>query len=84
MTPSEDPTGERSFLHDLSNLVAVVQGNLHLLSVKAKKNPDAFKTEDVMKRVEPALASMTKLVELLNSRREQVRSSMSPADKVAS
>jgi len=84
MTPSEDPTGERTFLHDLSNVVAVAQGHLHFIMMKSKKNPDALKVEDLLTKVEIVLASMNKTIELLNARREIVRSSVGTGDKAAS
>jgi hypothetical protein len=84
MTPSEDPTGERTFLHDLSNVVAVAQGHLHLIVMKAKKNPDALKVDDLLKKVDTILASMNKTIELLNARREVVRSRVGAGDKAAS
>jgi hypothetical protein len=84
MTPAEDPTGERTFLHDLSNIVAVAQGNLHLILLKAKKNPGEMKVEDVLAKVEQSLTSMNKMVEFLNARREVVRNSANQRQKEAS
>jgi hypothetical protein len=73
MTPAEDPTGERAFLHDLSNILAVAQGNLHLILLKAKKSPGDLKVEDLLAKVEVSMSSMNKMVEFLNARRDIVR-----------
>ena len=66
----EDPTGERAFLHDLSNIIAITQGNLQLLMRKIKKNPDEVKIEDVSTKLEATSNSVTRMIDLLNSRRE--------------
>jgi DNA-binding MarR family transcriptional regulator len=70
MADNEDPTGERTFLHDLSNIIAITQGNLQLLMRKIKKNPDEVKIEDISSKLEVTSNSVTRMIDLLNLRRE--------------
>ncbi len=84
MDPKDDPTGEREFLHDLSNVVAIAQGNLHLLMRKIQKNPGEFKIEDAMPKLEASVNAITRMVDHLNARRDKVRAAATEASKAAS
>jgi hypothetical protein len=84
MDPKDDPTGEREFLHDLSNIVAIAQGNLHLLMRKIQKNPAEVKIEDLMPKLESSVNAITRLVDQLNARREKVRTAAAAGTKAAS
>ena len=79
MDPKDDPTGEREFLHDLSNIIAVAQGNLHLIVRKIQKSPADVKAEDLVPKLEVSLNSMNRMVEFLNKRREVVRNAAQAA-----
>ena len=79
MDPKDDPTGEREFLHDISNVVAIAQGNLHLLMRKIQKNPAEVKIEDLMPKLEASVNAIARMVDQLNVRREKVRAAATAA-----
>ena len=69
MSEGEEHSAERTFLHDLCNVLAVAQGNLHLLMRKLQKNPGDLKPEDIIAKLEVSLNSVNKITELVNQRR---------------
>ena len=76
---NDDPTGEREFLHDLSNIISIAQGCLDLLMRKIEKNPGEVKIEDMMPKLESSVNAVKRMVKLLNARRDKVRAAMTPA-----
>lgn len=70
---SDDPTGERTFLHDMSNVIAIVQGTVQMMIRKIQKNPAEAKIEDVVLKLESTTKSITRMIDLLNARREVLR-----------
>ena len=84
MNSSEDPTGEREFLHDLSNIIAIVQGNMHLLMRKIQKDPAAIKIDEIMPKLESSMTAVNRMVGFLNARREKVRNDQAATQKDAS
>ena len=72
---SEDHTGEKNFLHDISNVIAIVQGTVQMLIRKIQKNPDEAKMEDIVAKLEATTKSITRLIDLLNARRDVHRAS---------
>ena len=70
---SDDPTGERAFLHDMSNVIAIVQGTVQLMMRKIQKSPSEVKIEDVVVKLEATTKSITRMIDLLNARRELLR-----------
>jgi hypothetical protein len=70
---SDDPTGERAFLHDMSNVIAIVQGTVQLMMRKIQKSPSEAKIEDVVVKLEATTKSINRMVDLLNARREILR-----------
>jgi hypothetical protein len=81
MTSQDDIKAESFFLHELSNALAVAQGHLHLIMMRAKKNPDAIKLEDVLTKVEASLVAMNRTIDLLNGRRDVVRNKVGDETK---
>ena len=79
MDLNDDPTGEREFLHDLSNIISIAQGSLDLLMRKIEKNPGDVKIEDMMPKLESSVNAVKRMVKLLNARRDKVRAAMHPA-----
>jgi hypothetical protein len=76
MSDSEQPlTGlalERKFLHDICNHLAVLQGSMQIVMMKAKKNPQEFKVEDMMQRLQKGMDALDKLNKEVANRREFV------------
>ena len=70
---SDDPTGERAFLHDMSNVIAIVKGTVQLMMRKIQKSPSEVKIEDVVVKLEATTKSITRMIDLLNARRELLR-----------
>jgi hypothetical protein len=73
MNQMNDPNGERQFLHDASNVLALAHGHLHLLIRGIQKNPADCKIEDVTLKLEGIMASVNRLVDLVHARREIYR-----------
>lgn len=74
-----EPTTERAFLHELCNATAVTHGILHLIMMKAKKNPSEMRSEDLLLRVEKALESVEKMNKLIFDRRSILLQHSAPA-----
>ena len=70
---TEDPTGERTFLHDMSNIIAILQGTVQMVIRKIQKNPAEATIEEVALKLEATTKSVTRLIDLLNARREVLR-----------
>lgn len=70
---AEDPTGERTFLHDMSNVIAIVQGTVQMMIRKIQKNPAEAKIEDIVAKLEATTKSVTRMIDLLNARRDVMR-----------
>jgi hypothetical protein len=70
---TEDPTGERTFLHDMSNIIAIVQGTVQMVIRKIQKNPAEATIEEVALKLEATTKSVTRMIDLLNARREVLR-----------
>ncbi len=70
---TDDPTGERTFLHDMSNVIAIVQGTVQMLIRKIQKNPAEAKIEDIVAKLEATTKSVTRMIDLLNARRDVMR-----------
>ena len=73
MSEGGDQSAERTFLHDLCNLLAISQGNLHLLMRKIQKNPGDMKPEDLVAKLEVSLNSVNKITDLVNQRRSVLK-----------
>ena len=67
-----EPSPERIFLHDLCNAMAVSQGLIHLIMLKAKKDPPELKLDDMIARLEKVLASVDRMNKLVNDRRNVI------------
>ena len=59
----------------MSNVIAIVQGTLQMLIRKIQKNPDEAKMEDIVAKLEATTKSITRLIDLLNARRDVHRAS---------
>ena len=70
---TDDPTGERTFLHDMSNVIAIVQGTVQMMIRKIQKNPAEAKIEDIVAKLESTTKAVTRMIDLLNARREVMR-----------
>ena len=73
MDPKQNSTGEREFLHDICNLVAIAQGNLHLLIRRIEKNPSDVKVADLLPKLEASINAIGRMVEQLSARRLKLR-----------
>lgn len=70
-----DDQDERKFLHDLSNSLSVVFGNLQLLLSKLEKdNKPTVQMQDVLPKLQKSVQYLDKVNELLDARRTYLRS----------
>ncbi len=76
-TQGSPESEERSFLHDMCNGLAVVQGSMHLVIMKSKKIPSAITLEEAAQRLEKALASVEKMNKMIAERRDRLIAKLS-------
>ena len=73
---NEHITSERTFLHDISNQLVIAQGMGSFIVNHIKKNSDDPEAKEC-KRADKTMKAINKIIELVKSRREVVRSTQS-------
>ncbi|SMF54776.1 hypothetical protein [Pseudobacteriovorax antillogorgiicola] len=61
---------ERKFMHDLSNPIAIAQGNIKLTLRKLKKDPNSLTIEQIVERLGKASEAFDRVSEMMSSRRQ--------------
>ena len=64
---------EKKFLHDLSNPLAVVYGNLQLIVSKLEKDLQAYEPEDLLHKLQKSAQYLDIVADLLDKRRVWLR-----------
>ena len=66
--------GERTFLHDASNPLAIAYGNIRLLVIKLEKDPTCMDIPAILEKLNKSLKSFDKVNTLLEERRNYIKS----------
>ena len=67
----EQIASERSFLHDISNQLVIVQGMASLALNDIKKNATTESQE--VRRLDKAMGAVEKIIDLVKSRRDHIK-----------
>lgn len=65
---------EHHFLHDISSPLSVGYGNLRLVIMKLRKDPDSLDKSDILTRLEKSLKAFDQANSLLSDRRSVIKS----------
>ncbi len=79
----DDSREQRRFLHDLSNPLAIAQGNLRIVIDKLKKDAVLDEADPRLQRLEKALAACQQINVLLVDRRNIIKSRMDREEEPA-